>query len=61
MTVIPKTNAMRVLDQRKVAYTAHSYDDAIHSAEGAAAALVLLPGKCSKHWWCCEKKAGRCW
>ena len=30
---------MRVLDQRKIPYSAHSYDDAIHSADGAAAAL----------------------
>lgn len=34
-----KTNAMRLLDARKVAYEPYSYDESIHSAEGAAAAL----------------------
>src|SRR5689334_16600246 len=34
-----KTNAMRLLDARKVAYEPYSYDESVHSAEGAAAAL----------------------
>lgn len=36
---IPKTNAMRVLEQRKISYEAFSYSTEIHSADGAAAAL----------------------
>ena len=35
----PKTNAMRALDQRHIAYTAFYYSDTIHSATGAAQAL----------------------
>jgi Cys-tRNA(Pro)/Cys-tRNA(Cys) deacylase len=34
-----KTNAMRLLDARRVAYEPYIYDDTVHSAEGAAAAL----------------------
>jgi Cys-tRNA(Pro)/Cys-tRNA(Cys) deacylase len=34
-----KTNAMRVLDQRKVAYQVHEYSPEIHSAEDAAQAM----------------------
>lgn len=34
-----KTNAMRVLDARKIAYTPFEYDPAIHSGDGVAAAL----------------------
>ena len=34
-----KTNAMRVLDQRKVAYEAHEYSPEIHSAVEAAQAM----------------------
>ncbi len=36
---LPKTNAMRTLDARKVEYQAHTYSAEIHSADGAAAAL----------------------
>lgn len=34
-----KTNAMRVLDQRKIAYEAFSFDPEIHSADGVAEVL----------------------
>lgn len=36
---LPKTNAMRTLDARKISYQAFTYSVDIHSAEGAAAAL----------------------
>ncbi|MCS7060720.1 MAG: aminoacyl-tRNA deacylase [Anaerolineae bacterium] len=36
---MPKTNAMRVLDARKVPYTVHEYSDEIRGTEGVAAAL----------------------
>ena len=36
-----KTNAMRVLDQRKVAYTVHEYSPEIHSAVEAAQAMGM--------------------
>jgi Cys-tRNA(Pro)/Cys-tRNA(Cys) deacylase len=36
---IAKTNAMRVLEQRKIPYEAFTYSDEIHSADGAADAL----------------------
>jgi len=39
MADVPKTNAIRLLDSRKVPYQAFTYSEAIHSAEGAAAAL----------------------
>ncbi len=35
----PKTNAMRALDQRKIAYQIFTYDESIHSADGVAALL----------------------
>ena len=34
-----KTNAMRVLDGRKVAYEVHEYSDEIHGTDGVAAAI----------------------
>lgn len=36
-----KTNAMRLLESKKVAYTAHYYDPAIHSAQGVSEALNI--------------------
>lgn len=39
----PKTNAMRALDARKVAYQTFSYSSEIHSADGAAEALGVDP------------------
>jgi Cys-tRNA(Pro)/Cys-tRNA(Cys) deacylase len=36
-----KTNAMRVLDQRKVAYETHEYSPEIHSAVDAAQAMGI--------------------
>src|SRR5512136_2356220 len=36
-----KTNAMRVLDQRKVAYAVHEYSSEIHSAVEAAQAMGI--------------------
>ncbi|HEY8476142.1 MAG TPA: aminoacyl-tRNA deacylase [Chloroflexota bacterium] len=38
---VPKTNAMRALDARRVPYEALTYDEAIHSAVGVALALGL--------------------
>lgn len=38
---IPKTNAMRTLDARKVSYQTFTYSSEIHSAQGAAEALGL--------------------
>jgi Cys-tRNA(Pro)/Cys-tRNA(Cys) deacylase len=40
---IEKTNAMRVLDQRKVAYQVHEFSPEVHSADGVAAALGFPP------------------
>lgn len=39
----PKTNAMRALDARKVAYQTFTYSAEIHSADGAAEALGVSP------------------
>jgi Cys-tRNA(Pro)/Cys-tRNA(Cys) deacylase len=36
-----KTNAMRALDQRKIPYEAHTFSDAIRSADGVAATLGI--------------------
>jgi Cys-tRNA(Pro)/Cys-tRNA(Cys) deacylase len=38
-----KTNAMRVLDQRKIAYEVHEYSPEIHSAVEAAQAMGRSP------------------
>jgi Cys-tRNA(Pro)/Cys-tRNA(Cys) deacylase len=38
---LPKTNAMRTLDARKVAYQVFTYSSEIHSAQGAAEALAV--------------------
>ena len=38
-----KTNAMRVLDQRKIAYKVHDYSPEIHSAVEAAQAMGKSP------------------
>ncbi len=43
-----KTNAMRVLDQRKVPYVVHEFSPEIHSADGVAAALGLSPSEVYK-------------
>jgi Cys-tRNA(Pro)/Cys-tRNA(Cys) deacylase len=43
-----KTNAMRILDARRIAYTAFSYDDSIHSGVGVAAALGVPAGQLFK-------------
>jgi Cys-tRNA(Pro)/Cys-tRNA(Cys) deacylase len=40
---VPKTNAMRALDARKVTYQTFTYSSEIHSAQGAAEALGLPP------------------
>lgn len=51
MTVTPKierNNAMRLLDSRKIAYTAHAFSSEIHSAEGVAQALGLAPAQVFK-------------
>ncbi len=36
---LPKTNALRLLDSRKVPYQAFTFSEEIHSAEGAAEAM----------------------
>ena len=38
-----KTNAMRLLDARRVPYVVHTYSPDIHSAEGVAEAVGLPP------------------
>ena len=40
----PKTNAMRALGQRHIAYTPYYYSDAIHSATEVAQLLGVEPG-----------------
>ncbi len=40
---MPKTNAMRALDARKLPYQALTYSSEIHSADGAAQALGVSP------------------
>lgn len=44
----PKTNAMRALDQRHIAYSTFYYSDAIHSAREVAALLGVPPGEVFK-------------
>ncbi|NLD44901.1 MAG: Cys-tRNA(Pro) deacylase [Chloroflexi bacterium] len=39
MTEKRKTNSMRLLEARKISYTAHSYSPDIHSADGVAEVL----------------------
>lgn len=43
-----KTNAMRVLDARRIAYTAFEYDDAIHSGAGVAEVLGVAAAQVFK-------------
>lgn len=43
-----KTNAMRVLDQRKIAYEVHEYSSEIHSAVEAAQAMGKSPERVYK-------------
>ncbi|MGI5916324.1 MAG: aminoacyl-tRNA deacylase [Anaerolineae bacterium] len=43
-----RTNAMRLLDARKVPYEVHRFSDEIHSAEGVADALGLPAGQVFK-------------
>jgi len=43
-----KTNAMRTLEAKGVAYTAHYYSPEIHSAQGAADAVGLSAGQVFK-------------
>ncbi|MFQ5614497.1 MAG: aminoacyl-tRNA deacylase [Anaerolineae bacterium] len=38
-----KTNSMRLLDQRRIAYRVHTFPEAIHSAAGVAEHLGLSP------------------
>ncbi|MEI6046309.1 MAG: aminoacyl-tRNA deacylase [Chloroflexota bacterium] len=44
----PKTNAMRVLDQRKIIYQAVTYSPEIHSATEVAALLGVSPAQVYK-------------
>ena len=39
---------MRALDQRKILYTPYTYDDSIHSADGAAEVLGVPPSQVFK-------------
>ena len=43
-----KTNAMRVLDQRKAPYQIHEFSPEIHSADGVAATLGFPPAEVYK-------------
>jgi len=43
-----KTNSMRILDARKILYTAFTYDDAIHSGAGVAEAIGVPIGQLYK-------------
>jgi Cys-tRNA(Pro)/Cys-tRNA(Cys) deacylase len=43
-----KTNAMRVLDQRKVPYQIHEFSPEIHSADGVAKTLGFSPSEVYK-------------
>jgi Cys-tRNA(Pro)/Cys-tRNA(Cys) deacylase len=43
-----KTNSMRILDARRIAYTAFTYDDSIHSGAGVAVALGVPVGQLFK-------------
>jgi Cys-tRNA(Pro)/Cys-tRNA(Cys) deacylase len=43
MPRIQRNNALRLLDSRKIAYTAHPFSSEIHSAEGVAEALGFPP------------------
>lgn len=46
-----KTNVMRTLDQKKIPYTAHTYDpDGPIDGVSVAAALGQDPAMCSRHW-----------
>lgn len=47
-TKLDKTNAMRLLDQRRIAYEALTYDPAIHSAVGVADVLGVPPERVYK-------------
>jgi Cys-tRNA(Pro)/Cys-tRNA(Cys) deacylase len=44
----PKTNSMRLLEQRHVAYTPHYFSPDIHSAEEVAEVVGLPPGQVFK-------------
>ena len=46
--MISKTNAMRALDQRRIAYSAYDYSADIHSADGVAVALGVSPSEVFK-------------
>jgi len=43
-----KTNAMRMLESKGIAYTPHHFSPDIHSAQGVAEALGLPPGQVFK-------------
>jgi len=46
--MVEKTNSMRFLDSRKVAYQVHEFSPDIHSADGVAEALGFPPGEVYK-------------
>ena len=43
-----KTNSMRMLDQRGIAYKAYQFPEDVHSAEGVAEVLQVPPGQVYK-------------
>ena len=47
-----KTNVMRVLDQKKIPYTAHTYDpESGIDGVSVARSLGRIRHRCSKRWW----------
>src|SRR5947209_7146953 len=48
MTKKVRTQAMRILDARKIPYTAHLFPETIHDAAQVAAVLDVLPGQVFK-------------
>lgn len=54
-----KTNAMRVLDGRRIPYTAHEYSDEIHGTDSVAAALGVPEAEVYKTLVVLSEAAGR--
>ncbi|MCC7372150.1 MAG: aminoacyl-tRNA deacylase [Chloroflexi bacterium] len=55
---LEKTNAIRLLDQKRVAYEALTYDPEIHSAAGVAEVLGVPPGQVYKTLVALREEAG---
>ena len=56
-----KTNAMRLLDARRIWYEAHEFSPDIHSAEGVAEALGVPAAQVFKTLVRSASVAGRSW